>query len=123
MRCLISVHGGWSDWTPWDLCSSSCGQGIQRRERTCNSPTPSSGGQHCFGDSSQYKTCTDIKCDGTVTLFVRIISNVSYKFVVHQYNVFISLWIIEWLGCLLLSVLFNSVYNSNYGISRRLVKT
>ena len=60
------VHGGWSVWNGWGDCDSSCGVGLQHRDRLCNSPRPSFGGDHCFGDNSAYRICIDMQCNGKV---------------------------------------------------------
>ncbi|XP_052786362.1 thrombospondin-2-like [Mya arenaria] len=56
------VDGGWSEWTSWDTCSVSCGVGIQHRERSCDNPTPSLFGQHCFGYNRDDKICLGPTC-------------------------------------------------------------
>ncbi|XP_062509087.1 A disintegrin and metalloproteinase with thrombospondin motifs 6-like [Corticium candelabrum] len=57
--CMNSecVVGGWSAWTGYSLCSSSCGQGVQYRERHCL------GDNHaCIGSSRQYQLCHTQLC-------------------------------------------------------------
>ncbi|XP_060570798.1 uncharacterized protein LOC132729070 [Ruditapes philippinarum] len=56
------VHGGWSDWSHWGTCSVTCGMGLKRRTRTCSNPTPSLGGNHCFGDRSEIQLCMPAPC-------------------------------------------------------------
>lgn len=51
------VHGGWSSWTEWGSCSVTCDVGMQSRERTCTNPSPAGFGNHCFGDSTDYRVC------------------------------------------------------------------
>merc|ERR1712226_217434 len=47
-----AVDGGWSQWSDWSTCSSSCGTGTQTRQRTCTNPSPSNGGEQCSVDGS-----------------------------------------------------------------------
>lgn len=51
------VDGGWCAWSTWAICTTTCGQGVQRRSRSCTSPLPLSGGEPCVGDSSEARTC------------------------------------------------------------------
>ncbi|XP_053375577.1 scavenger receptor cysteine-rich type 1 protein M130-like isoform X1 [Mercenaria mercenaria] len=56
------VHGGWSTWSDWGTCSTSCGIGLRRRDRHCNDPYPSLYGDHCFGENINYDVCADDMC-------------------------------------------------------------
>jgi len=63
-NCFFLVHGGWGNWSSWGLCSTSCGIGLQRRDRACDSPWPSKDGNPCFGESSAYEICAEFQCNG-----------------------------------------------------------
>lgn len=56
------VDGGWSEWSPWNDCSRSCGQGQMSRSRECNNPLPVHGGRYCYGDSMQTDGCQSRPC-------------------------------------------------------------
>ncbi|XP_056092704.1 thrombospondin-1-like [Rhinichthys klamathensis goyatoka] len=56
------VNGGWGPWSPWDSCSVTCGGGLQRRHRLCNSPAPKHGGKECLGDSKGSRLCNSQSC-------------------------------------------------------------
>ena len=58
------VDGGWSVWGNWSTCSKSCGQGVQERQRFCNSPAPANGGQLCLGPAHQTLSCNQGDCPG-----------------------------------------------------------
>ena len=46
--CIInSVHGGWTGWEMWSACSTTCGEGMQKRNRNCTNPAPKYGGDDC----------------------------------------------------------------------------
>ncbi|XP_070199321.1 sushi, von Willebrand factor type A, EGF and pentraxin domain-containing protein 1-like [Littorina saxatilis] len=61
-------HGGWSDWTDWSPCSVTCGDGIESRARSCDSPVPTAGGDPCDGVSSENQTCHLQGCPECTTL-------------------------------------------------------
>lgn len=46
---LISVHGQWSPWNAFDVCSATCGGGIKQRSRSCTNPRPQYDGRDCEG--------------------------------------------------------------------------
>lgn len=58
----LAVDGAWAEWTPWSLCSSTCGRGYRDRTRTCRSPQ--NGGEPCEGPSRQNKLCNIAVCPG-----------------------------------------------------------
>ena len=47
---LISlVNGGFGVWSPWSVCTVTCGGGTQDRYRQCNNPPAQNGGMACTG--------------------------------------------------------------------------
>lgn len=61
---LFPVHGSWSDWMPWSLCTVSCGFGRQYRNRICNAPKPAYGGDDCpfFVPTDYIEGCNPYPC-------------------------------------------------------------
>lgn len=59
---LQSVDGGWSTWSNFGLCSSTCGTGTQTRTRTCNNPSPANGGANCAGSATETQACDAGAC-------------------------------------------------------------
>ncbi|XP_038144328.1 adhesion G protein-coupled receptor B1 isoform X8 [Cyprinodon tularosa] len=55
-----TVHGAWDEWSPWSLCSSTCGRGYRSRTRTCT--PPQFGGDPCDGPEKQTKFCNIAVC-------------------------------------------------------------
>ncbi|KAL9959837.1 hypothetical protein ACROYT_G033195 [Oculina patagonica] len=58
----VIVDGGFSQWTPWAVCSRSCGGGTSVRTRKCDSPPPSPGGKPCNGSTFETKDCNTQLC-------------------------------------------------------------
>ncbi|XP_060085257.1 uncharacterized protein LOC132564628 [Ylistrum balloti] len=53
-----NLDGGWSSWTAWTDCSTTCyAQGTQTRERNCDTPTTAGDGVYCIGYSNQTQFC------------------------------------------------------------------
>lgn len=46
-------NGGWTPWSSWSICSSSCGIGFEVRQRSCNNPAPRHGGRVCVGQGRE----------------------------------------------------------------------
>ena len=63
---VFSVPGGFTSWSDWGQCSTSCGSGIQQRTRTCTNPTPAHGGMGCelLGRSLHVRNCSLKECPG-----------------------------------------------------------
>lgn len=55
------IHGGWSTWGNWSICSKTCGTGYQVQSRTCSNPTPKYGGRTCQGPLQQSRSCEKAK--------------------------------------------------------------
>ncbi|XP_056002317.1 coadhesin-like [Ostrea edulis] len=56
------VHGSWATWGQYSTCDKSCGGGWKIRYRKCNNPSPSNGGEPCYGDSVQPTKCAVTNC-------------------------------------------------------------
>ena len=72
---MTPQDGAYTSWSDWSLCSTTCGEGIMTRIRTCTNPPPMYGGSDCFatGSAFQQKPCTiKINCKGN---FILITSN------------------------------------------------
>ncbi|XP_062318989.1 adhesion G protein-coupled receptor B3 isoform X1 [Osmerus eperlanus] len=54
------VHGVWDEWSPWSLCSFTCGRGHRTRTRMC--APPQHGGRACDGPETQSKLCNIALC-------------------------------------------------------------
>ena len=59
----MSVDGGWASWSDWQPCSVTCGNGTQKRNRTCTKPSPQYGGV-CSGDAEDMQECGAVPCPG-----------------------------------------------------------
>ncbi|XP_071805363.1 uncharacterized protein [Asterias amurensis] len=58
------VLSDWSEWSSWQMCSVTCGEGVQLRERRCGAP---GSGAQCMGQDVESGKCleTPICKDGT----------------------------------------------------------
>ena len=76
MSCIAltyTVHGGWSQWSPWSQCIGSCGSALRSRERNCSNPVPANEGRACEGASLEEEECTPKSCEGIQQmLYIRI---------------------------------------------------
>ncbi|XP_045163907.2 hemicentin-1-like [Mercenaria mercenaria] len=62
------VDGGWTSWTRWSTCSSTCGTGTSTRTRSCTNPAPSNNGWQCYGPATDMTTCNSNPCPVTVNV-------------------------------------------------------
>ncbi|TRY98713.1 hypothetical protein DNTS_010266 [Danionella cerebrum] len=54
-----SRNGGWTPWSSWAECSTSCGIGFEVRQRSCNNPSPRHGGRVCVGQAREERLCNE----------------------------------------------------------------
>uniref|UniRef100_A0A9J8BR63 Semaphorin-5A n=1 Tax=Cyprinus carpio carpio TaxID=630221 RepID=A0A9J8BR63_CYPCA len=54
-----SRNGGWTPWSSWAECSTSCGIGFEVRQRSCNNPAPRHGGRVCVGQAREERLCNE----------------------------------------------------------------
>ncbi|XP_070504620.1 thrombospondin-2-like [Chironomus tepperi] len=64
---VCNIDGGWSDWTDWSACSTTCERGIQVRYRYCNNPEPTHNGKSCSGHYYETKYCMNAACEESTT--------------------------------------------------------
>ena len=49
MIICIVTNGNWENWpVSYGACTATCGGGTQSKSRSCNNPSPSSGGLNCL---------------------------------------------------------------------------
>ncbi len=59
----ILVDGNWGEWSQYDECSVTCGDGgIRTRNRKCNNPSPKNGGKLCKGSDCDVDKCEFVAC-------------------------------------------------------------
>ncbi|XP_029473326.1 LOW QUALITY PROTEIN: hemicentin-1 [Rhinatrema bivittatum] len=56
------VDGNWSEWSAWEECSRTCGQGNRTRTRTCSNPSAQYGGRACDGNAVEVVMCSVRPC-------------------------------------------------------------
>lgn len=64
-ECCKSVHGGWTNWSSWNMCVCDyiSGTGNMIRSRSCTDPAPSCHGQDCVGNILEHTSCDDQCCE------------------------------------------------------------
>ena len=67
VRNNVLVNGGWGSWSEWAECTASCDGGTTNRNRSCDSPPPSKGGEDCRGAAVEMKVCNDHPCPSEYT--------------------------------------------------------
>ena len=58
----------WSAWGKWSLCSKSCGNGLQERNRT-KATKAKHGGKECAGSNNERISCNNGNCPGTTSSY------------------------------------------------------
>ncbi|KRZ36996.1 A disintegrin and metalloproteinase with thrombospondin motifs gon-1, partial [Trichinella pseudospiralis] len=59
---MTAVDGAWGEWKAWSECSRTCGGGIKRARRECDSPRPANGGKYCVGERVRFRSCNTKEC-------------------------------------------------------------
>lgn len=75
---VFTVNGGWTDWSEWLPCSTSCGGGDQNRYRYCSNPVPGLGGHICVGKSIEKKVCNTMTCPSKISVLVLCLLNFAF---------------------------------------------
>ena len=65
----IIVNGGWSEWT-YGPCSKTCNNGVRTKNRICNNPPPSCGGEQCSGVANVKEVCLVKHCESKFQAFL-----------------------------------------------------
>ena len=82
------VDGGWSEWKNISECSSTCGEGIKVRSRSCSEPPSSCGGKYCGGPDLQFVPCNvNACCPGLIfncIISSKLVLNVASHLVLHK---------------------------------------
>lgn len=62
MYHIFKVHGGWTEFGNWTICSRTCETGERKRVRTCSNPEPDHGGTFCKGPEEEIEDCNPQSC-------------------------------------------------------------
>ncbi|CAM9369692.1 unnamed protein product [Lampetra planeri] len=54
-----SRNGGWTPWSAWSVCTTTCSMGFQVRQRSCSNPSPRHGGRVCVGQNREERFCNE----------------------------------------------------------------
>ncbi|GFY75451.1 ADAMTS-like protein 5 [Trichonephila inaurata madagascariensis] len=61
----------WSDWTPWSVCSRTCGGGVRQRTRVCKTRMVGYRvSDTCLGDTIEYELCSRHACSSLAEEFL-----------------------------------------------------
>lgn len=73
LRWFVDVDGGLSEWQQWTKCDKECGNGLRKRERTCDNPEPKGKGKDCsdLGALTEAAQCKIKDCPGKYALTMK----------------------------------------------------
>ncbi|XP_027060312.1 uncharacterized protein LOC113686839 isoform X1 [Pocillopora damicornis] len=60
--CPAPIDGHWGRWSDWGSCSKTCNDGIRKRFRRCDNPSPAHGGKNCQGYERGQEMCILKRC-------------------------------------------------------------
>lgn len=66
------VDGNWGQWSPYSVCSATCGERTKYKTRTCDTPSPANGGASCVGDATRTAACNAVACPGILVINTNI---------------------------------------------------
>ena len=76
LNCSFFKWMGAGQWGDWDQCSATCGNGTQKRSRSCTNPPTAHGGKRCAGPKEMTQNCNDdVLCPGKKIFARRIWHN------------------------------------------------
>lgn len=56
------IHGKFTEWSEYSMCTKSCENGTKFRYRNCTNPAPQHGGRKCEGPTLEVVNCNTHKC-------------------------------------------------------------
>lgn len=68
----MPVHGHWSEWQEWGLCTTTCAIGVQHRVKFCDRPKPKYYGKFCQGTGMETRTCDKGSCPSKFLIHVAV---------------------------------------------------
>ena len=74
LNLKILVDCEWDRFGPWTECSTSCGEGFQRRIRTVKQ-RQRNGGEPCRGSDTQSRNCNKGPCSGRLIRILNLKKN------------------------------------------------
>ena len=74
---LSLVDCKWSPWGPWDVCTRTCGGGMQARSRTIVEQERH-GGKPCVGDPQEMQGCNMQACPSKYIALTNLLKTIYY---------------------------------------------
>ena len=66
-NCVQPQDCIWGNWSAWDACSASCGDGSQERRRQISQQSKYSGSR-CVGNDTETRKCSALSCPAGILL-------------------------------------------------------